>query len=295
MPRPEQKKRQLRLRNEGSTQSKLFNFESVNSLLYQDSPIQLRLSSDTSNSNGKTTDLQKYTYFGLVSKAPKLTAIDSDLKFNDSLLPRRQRLRLDPLSDKHYLAFHRRMKRDEKSMVVADRNKMVLEIENLKIQLQLLRQHDWMKHLPRITVVKDTRDMEELQRKRQLTEQEILRLLTKYDDWDRRDTKLQSDIREFEKHMHYNNTRRMGSVNRRRTNDNNNDGDDNDDNGDGDNATSSSNEDSDESILTTNLAATKAKRQARRHKKYGPKIRLVLGNGYEIVGGPLQHCRIEKT
>lgn len=173
-------------------------------------------------------------------------------------------------------------------MALADRNKMVLEIENLKTQLLLLRQHDWVKYLPRITVVNDTRDMAELQRKRQLTDQEILRLLTKYDDWVRRDTKLQSHIRKFEKNMHDNSTSLLKPARRNRPGNN-----DNDD--DKDVVSSDSEEDVDESILTINLAATKAKRQARRLKKYGPTIRLALGNGYEIIGGPLQHCRIEKT
>lgn len=287
MPKAEQKKRQLRLGKEVSVHSKLFNFESVNPLLYQDRPIQLQLSLDTATSDGKPHDLKKYSYFGQASRIPKLASREIDLNFSETLLPRRQRLKLDPLSDEYYVGFHRRMKREEKSMSVADRNKMVLEIENLKAQLLLLRQHDWAKHLPRITVVNDTRDMREIERKRQLTDQEILRLLAKYEDWVRRDTKLQSDIRKFEKNMHNNSTRPLKSTRRYRANTN--------DDGDDDNDSSDSNEDSDESILTNNLAATKAKRQARRIKKYGPTIRLILGNGYEIVGGPLQHCRIEKT
>lgn len=291
MPEAEKKKRQLRLGKESSSKSKLFNFESINPLLYQNTPIEL-VSSD--NSNGKISELQAYHYYGMASKNPKLATVDTDLKYNDALLPRRQRLKSDPLSDERYTTFHRKMKREEKSMASADRNKLGHEIGNLKAQLQLLRQHDWVRHLPRMTVVNDARDMDELQRKRQLTEREIRRLLEKYDDWVRRDTKLQSDIRVFEKYMHNSGSSRLLTfsnrspgitIGRHRKSDKS----------DSEESTTDSAEDNDESILTTNLAATKAKRQAIRQKNHGPTIRLLLRNGYEIVSGPFKHTRIEKT
>lgn len=284
-------KRRLRLGRDGKGQSRLFNFESVNSLLYQDREIGI--CSSLESDDFKTKNFKRYAFYGQMAELPKLKNKETDLKYNESLPPRRQRLKMDPLPDQHFETFHRRMKREEKNMTGADRSKMMSEIETLKSQLRLLRQHDWMKHLPRITLVKDPKDRSELQRKRELTEKECLRLLNKYYSWEKRNENLENDIRLFNKNMHSDNAHSSKLARGRKdrhNDDDNNDDDDNDEEEDLDDL-----DDDDEDIFLSDLAALKAKRQERRIEKYGPSIRIVLGNGYDLVGGPFQYPRIEKA
>lgn len=145
-------------------------------------------------------------------------------------------------------------------MAGVDRTRMILEIDTLREQLLLLLQHDWDRQLPRITMVLDRKDADEMARKRLLTINEIQRLLAKHANWERRNNKLYRDTRRF-----------RGEFRRDR------------------NETSDSDSESDTSdseAVMTNLAALREERIQKRLKKNTGVIRIVLRNGYDIVVRP---------
>lgn len=162
----------------------------------------------------------------------------------DDFLPRR-RSKTDVLADALYHPFHKRMTREEKAMTASDRAKVLADMEYLEALLQLLNQHDWAKHLPKITVINNTRDTAELQLKLRLTRAEIARLLANYDSWKRRCDLLAGDMREY--------------------------------------ALGVDSDDEDDEVFLLPLLALLAKRERERRHRNGPVVRLCLHNGCEIV------------
>lgn len=259
-PPSAQKKRALRLADNAKTKSsKLLDFDSTNPLLYKDQAIALdRISAPTSEN--------LYQYYGLACQKPAIVAKETDVKYNEKLLPRRQRTQLDPLDDELYHGFHWRMTKEEKSMTGSDRTRMMLEIENLKEQLSLLQQHDWARHLPRIVLVHDRKDGDEMSRKRSLMVQELRRLLQKFANWEERNARLLRDAKRSESHSN------GGSVS----------------NGfhsseDEEDELSDDSDDSDENILVGSLEDLREKRQLQRAARNGPAVRILLRNGYDIL------------
>lgn len=244
------KKRNLRLGDDKKAKaSRLFNFSSVNEYLFQNKSFRIDRKAGPSASR-----LYEYYCDELPTDLHKETA----LKKEDILLPRRSRNCRDPLDDELYHGFHRKMKQGEKSMSVADKSRMLFEVDNLRSQMELLKQHDWVKHLPRITAIEDKTDMEELSFKRKLTIIEITKLLEKYVRWEARNEALQMDMKLFE------------------------------------NSAECNDDDSDcsENIVIQPLTQLQEQRVKKRLHKDGSSVRIQLHNGYDIVYGPYQHPKV---
>lgn len=235
------KQRKLRSKEDGATQV-VFNFDKINTLITHNRPIAIDNDSCTEN-------LYRWYEDDAQMPAAATTAKTVNLKVLDQLLPRRNKLKLDKLDDKVYETFHKKMKKEEKNMTNSDRLKIMSEVDNLRTQLLLLNQYDWIRHLPKVTHINDIKNYDELVAKRQLTIREITRLLKKYDDWKRRNDRLQQDIKEFEHH----------GIN---------------------------SDDEDESILRVPLDQLQQQRVAARLEKDGPTIVLNLRNGHGILMGP---------
>lgn len=159
------------------------------------------------------------------------------------------------------------MKREEKIMTGTDRARILTDVDNLRTQLQLLRQHDWQRHLPRITLINDKNDINELTQKRKLTETEIERLLKKFSNWEQRNNWLQEDVRAFE-------------------------GDSDSIDEEEDLEEDEDEDDDEESILTKPIEELQAKLLEKRRERDGFPIRICLRNGFDLVAGPYQYPRI---
>lgn len=272
MSPPKHKKRALRLADSPKLKNlKLFNFALVNQLLYLDKPIPVHLTSLGSS--------HLYQYYKQACKLPEISPKETDLRYQPLLLPRRQRTRADPLPDDWYSVFHRRMAKEEKSMAESDRTRVMMEIENLKDQLRLLLQNDWARQLPRITFVEDKKDMDEMTRKRKLTQTEIRRMLSKYVNWEERNKKLLREFKRFEDQSPAENGLRRSYRDV--------DLDDESENSD-------DSDDSDEKVLV-NLQDLKRQREAARMWKVGSSTRILLRNGYDILLQPDQIPRIVES
>ncbi|PVH18998.1 hypothetical protein CXQ85_001292 [Candidozyma haemuli] len=189
----EKEKRRLRSQERSKAASKLFDFDSANALLYKDEAIRI-------DRSGRSEGRQPFTYYGEMSRLPERQATSKSTKVSkkEVVLPRRQRTKEDPLGDEVYEAFHRKMKRDEKSMTGSDKNRIANEIDNFRMQLMLLQQNNWARHLPKMTYINDKSDLEELSWKRQATFKELQRLVQKYENWETRNEQRLAEIKEFE-------------------------------------------------------------------------------------------------
>lgn len=184
--------RKLRSKDElkKTTDKALFNFENINKLIHRDQPI--KIISKTSNNN-------LYRYYG-----ENETAIPSTINKNrviekgNNIAHRKSKQKVDILEDSIYEIFHKKMKKEERTMVNIDRSRIFSEVDNLYLLLQLLNQYDWIRHLPNITHINDIRDYDELETKRQLTIKEIQRIINKFENWKRRQDKLINDIKKYD-------------------------------------------------------------------------------------------------
>lgn len=183
-----QKEQSRKLRSDDSSKAtlnkNLFNFDDINAYLYQNKPIHIR--PDGSD--------QLYTYFKGDEETPTLKV--TKVKQVPRKLPKR-RTKVDPLPDSKYTIFHRKMKKEETQMLNEEKIKNLVEVDNLNTSLQLLKQYDWIRHLPSITKVNDVMDYEEMERKRELTINEIEILLEKQALWKRKRDKFNSDAKLF--------------------------------------------------------------------------------------------------
>lgn len=247
----EVKKRKLRLGDPRTKTAKLFSFDAINKLLFREQRIRIDRTSKVSHS-------RPYHYFE-DTQLPNISK-KTPLERKEALLPRRQRNKADPLPDEVYHGFHRRMKREEKVMTGADKNKILQDVDTLRNQLQLLRQLGWARHLPRITAVNDINDLDELAEKRKLTEIQIERLLKKFTNWEERNSALQEDIKAFHEGL-------------------------DDEPWD----------DSDESILVRPVEDIQKERLAKRLEKHGHTLRLDLHNGTALVAGPYDYPHFEQN
>lgn len=249
----EQKKRKLRLDHElNPAYSKLFDFDNGNALLSLNQPIFLdRLVSRKLKQNN----------LGSVNAEPQLIKRESAV-FRDLDLPaRRYRNVPDPLSEDIYQVFHRRMKKDERSVALVDKNKLHFDIDNLQSQLKLLDQHDWIKHLPTMVVLKDRNDYDELVTKRGIARKEIHKTLKKFQDWEARSSAHTLTVKNYLR----------GNI------------------GLGDE------DDLNELILTRALPSLAKERAALRIAQHGTPVRIVLRNGYDLLAMPHRKPRIVLT
>lgn len=242
--------RRLRSKEETNTECKptLFNFEDINGLLYRDERIEV--SSETSFEN-------LYHSMNDAELPPKYKiSRGSTIEIKEELLPRRTKHYENILPDEIYEPFHRKMRKEERTMVNSDRLRILSEVDNLQCLLQKLNQYDWARHLPAITYIRDTRDYNELEEKKKLTIAEIGSILEKYDDWKRRQDKLNSDIREFD---------------------------------------ISRGEEKESDEYTAPLEILKQRRAKQRRDAIGPIIKLRLNNGYSLIIDPVLAPKIVRT
>lgn len=236
--------RNLRSRDDVKKDSNkiLFNFDNVNTLIYRNQKIEIK---------SKTSYDNIYKHFG-DHETP--TGIDkqSHIETCNDLTHRKSKQKVDVLADSIFDLFHRKMKKEEKSMANLDRNRILSEVDNLNTLLQNLNQYDWIRHLPDITHINDSRNFEELEIKKDLTIKEIQRILDKFDNWKKRQEKLATDIREYD---------------------------------DLSNAV-------EEDEFELPIEYLRQKRLKERRLQNGPVIRLNLRNGYALVIDPLESPKI---
>lgn len=251
----EEKKRKLRLNHElNAPNSKLLHFDDGSPLLTLHQPILLTRS-------GKIpSDLLKQCISSDTSQ-PQL-ANRKPVVFRELDLPsRRYRNTQDPLDDELYLTFHRRMRKDERSVALTDKSKLHFDIDNLRGQLELLNQHDWVKHLPLMVHLNDRNDYDELTKKRIMARREIKKTLEKFQDWEARCVAHAATVKKFLK----------GNI------------------GLGDE------DDSDGLILSRSLSSLAKERAALRIALHGMPVRIVLRNGYDLLAMPHRKPRIVPT
>ncbi|KAI5958538.1 hypothetical protein KGF57_002383 [Candida theae] len=171
--------------NKAPVNKNLFNFDDINNYLYSNNPIHFGRSNNES---------QLYTYFKSDEETPALRI--TRVKQVPRKLPKR-RTKVDPLPDSKYTIFHRKMKKEETQMLNEEKIKNLIEVDNLNTSLQLLKQYDWVRHLPSITKLNDAMDYEEMERKRVLTISEIEKLLEKQALWKKKRDKFINDTRLF--------------------------------------------------------------------------------------------------
>ncbi|CDO94042.1 unnamed protein product [Kluyveromyces dobzhanskii CBS 2104] len=100
------------------------------------------------------------------------------LDSEDKILPEL----IDPLIDEAYDNYHKKMVKQETRMMNDESNHSELEADRLQGILDHLEVTSWRFYLPKITVVNNPLDEEELQKKRELTQQTIRYMLKRYND-----------------------------------------------------------------------------------------------------------------
>ncbi|RCK55935.1 hypothetical protein Cantr_06015 [Candida viswanathii] len=167
----------------------LFDFDNVNEYLHNNKPIVI---STTNRKAGQSP----YNHYGHnTSQLPKLP-VRTGVSQTSRALPRKS-AKTDPLPDSLYEIFHRKMRRNEKQMTNEERIKNLWELDTLQSHLEDLNQLHWFRALPAITSIKDVKDYDELERKRDLTISEIERLLRKHDIWRKRQELFNNDVKSY--------------------------------------------------------------------------------------------------
>lgn len=217
----------------GRNKKNLFNFDSINPLLYKDEKISIVKGLP----KGKP-----YHYFlqGNEDFKPKKNSTSLKTKEDDIRIPRRVK---DELPDSVFEGFHRKMTKEEKSMSNVDKMKILLEVDNFRTCLETLKHNDWNRHIAEITHIENPHDISELEEKRTLTIKELKFQLQRYEKWKRGYDSMSADIKR---------------------------------------GYSDLDEDS-ESDFTRPIEEVRSKRLTQARKKFGPAIKLNLGNGYAIV------------
>lgn len=164
----------------------LFDFDNVNEYLHKRKPILIASTTTSSQS--------PYKHFGYTSSQLPNLPVRSPVLEIERVLPRRPP-KNDPLPDSNYEIFHRKMRRNEKQMTNEEKIKNLWELDTLQSHLEDLNQLHWFKALPNITSIKDVKDYQEMERKRDLTITEIERLLRKHDLWRRRQDIFNTDVK----------------------------------------------------------------------------------------------------
>lgn len=255
-------KRKLRLGRLARNKPEVFNFDSANPLLYKEQPII---------SVSESSNFSPYVYFGETCQSPSIKPIRKDIKYKATILPRRQRTRQDPLTDEVYHSFHKKMKREEITMSLLDKKRMLLEVQNLEGHLRPLSLTEWMRQLPKITHIVDRSDPSEMARKRDLTKMEIGKLLKKHTEWKELTDQLLKKIARFES----NRFRKRDPAE--------------------DSELESDGDDDDENIVLGLLEKLQAARAERRLERQGLPTRIILRNGFDLVFGPCKFPTIERS
>ncbi|CAI5759392.1 unnamed protein product [Candida verbasci] len=218
----------------------LYDFDNINEYISNDKPIGI---------TKKASD-NHYSWFGIMNKP--LPTKQIDIIEIDQILPRR--VQIDPLPSSKYEIFHRKMRKDEKQMINEEKDRNFYELDILTSELQTLNQYNWEKRLCQITKVNDPRDTSELELKKQLTINEIEKILRKSENWRKRNDLFNNKFKNYVRKE-----------------------------------TDESDEDYD-----LPLEEVKLKRKNERRLKYGPKVKLNLGNDLCLIIDPFGIPKIVK-
>ncbi|SCU89517.1 LAME_0E03994g1_1 [Lachancea meyersii CBS 8951] len=90
-------------------------------------------------------------------------------------------VRPDPLADELYEVYHRKMQKQEIRMVNQDAVQSELEAERLEGVLEGLESQNWLKTLLKTTVIHNADNLEEIMRKREITQDTIGSMLAKFE------------------------------------------------------------------------------------------------------------------
>lgn len=101
----------------------------------------------------------------------------------------------DPLSEDHFVVYHRRMEREEKRMQSIERERSLGEVDRVLAQRGILTGPSWRNDIRYITRITDTDDETAIDFKRRLTLQEIEAYLQKYRDWKKREALVKAQKR----------------------------------------------------------------------------------------------------
>lgn len=175
---------------DGSTPSKqaLFNFDNLNKILYRNEPVFI----------DKGTDFDHLYHYSQGPTLPTSKLINNPIiEVVEDVDDSKQSGDADTLTDEVYEIFYRKMNKDEKAMTNEEKFRILFEVDTLQCHLALLRQYDWVRHLPKFCKINDLQDADELEQKRNLTILEIEKILQKYENWKRRSERLAFDVKEF--------------------------------------------------------------------------------------------------
>jgi hypothetical protein len=98
----------------------------------------------------------------------------------------------DPLDESKYMPYHRRMEREEKRIQSIERERSLEEMDRMLAQRNILRGSSWRRDIRYITKISEDDSEASIQRKRQLTLQEIDDYLRKYRSWKKREAELKA-------------------------------------------------------------------------------------------------------
>lgn len=182
--------RKLRSKDDRSKKYNLFHFENTNGILYEGHRLGISLGTEADNYYKYYPDKNKNTY------NLKVKETRSEIEFITDSLPRLSKKK-DELHDNVYTLFHRKMMREEKTMSNTEREKVNSEIDNYFSKLNSLLLDGWVNILPSITYIKDKNDYAELVHKKDLTIQEIRRLIDNFENLRKRQDSLNVEVKRW--------------------------------------------------------------------------------------------------
>lgn len=187
-------KRQLRSKETPKINSSLFNFEENTELIDPNTVFYI-----TEEVKGgkvlENEEIIKPIKIKTIMTLVNHSAEDDDTKTRKRSFRRSTSKKVnvnvkDPLNDDLYLTYHRRMEKEEKKMTNRDREKICSEADKMKSQLESLKSNEWQKSLPNITYIRDVRNFKEMSEKRQWTIDSLNLLLSKFEDWKKREDRV---------------------------------------------------------------------------------------------------------
>lgn len=202
--------------------------------------------------------------------APELSKHNSKITIRKPF-PALRNVRVDdPLRDSVFESFHRRMHKEEKTMLNAEQMRILAEVGYLNELLDALCLDYWMSHLPRLCRMSDSPGIKEYEIKRDLTIDYIKRSIRKHVNWKRRFSHQHSVLKTICRHNSH--TVQTGKQTPKNE------------------AISDEQRKVDEYSTDVRLLAERKRRD--RESQYGAKLRIDLHNGYVIAIDPLLPPRL---
>lgn len=184
-------------RNEATpkTLSNLLNFEENPNIIEPECPIKI-ISEPTKDSSIVKFDFKYDTKTAVVPLTDlKEEGVPSKQTtgrrgLRESTVNKHHHQVEDPLSHQLYDTYHRKMEKEEKRMANRDREKIYFQADELKSDLASLNSLEWTRCLPHITYVRDPKDPEEMEKKRELTRKYMETVLDKFSTYKKREDRI---------------------------------------------------------------------------------------------------------